>query len=94
MELDISARVEAVLGRFHAPSNELEIVAVQELKTQAKQALLQVALESREAQLAVERWAGVQKASLPESLRRQSLRDFCRQNPHWQPSELTRDNPE
>lgn len=94
MEPDINSRVEGVLREFRVPDNELEGLAVQELKIQAKQALLQLVLETREAQQAVERWAGVQRALLPEALRRQALRKFCRENPTWQPVEVRRDNPE
>lgn len=94
MEPDINARVDGVLSEFQVPDNELEGLAVQELKTQAKQALLQLVLETREAQQAVERWAGVQRALLPAALRSQALREFCRENPTWQSMELRRDNPE
>lgn len=94
MEFDINASVEEVLSQFRVSGNELEALAVQELKTQAKQALLQLVLETRETLQAVERWAGVQRALLPEALRHQALHEFCRENPTWQSFELRSDNPE
>jgi hypothetical protein len=77
MELDINRLIAAALESLPQSGSYQQTAAVEELKIQVKQALLQVTLETNETIEAVEKWARIRRAMLPAAMKTQPLRTFC-----------------